>query len=320
MGAQGQVIILFLLILVGYTIKKLKIVTDNLNKELINLILYVSLPAFLITAINFEFSMDVLIIIGKLVLLSLGIYVFTTILSYAMVKGFKIKGSLRDVLQFAVVFSNVGFMGYPVAAALYGDIGVFYAAIYNLPFNILIWTLGVYFMTRDKIKGEEEYDLDGNSNESLPQKKKIDWKIFLNPAIIAVMIGLILFILRIKLPGPIFDTLNMIGSTTTPLAMMFIGTTLSDVNIKEIFADKWAFIISLVRLLIIPSILLFVLKVLGFDGHLLGIPVMISAMPAPASATIIATKYDNDYHLASKIVFLSTLLCIITIPMVLTII
>ncbi len=314
MAAQGQVMVLFLLILAGYIIKKLNVITDNINKELTNLILYVTLPSFLLTAMNFDFSPEVLVKSGKLVAISLSIYAFTTLLSYGVAKVFKIKGNTKDILQFIIVFSNVGFMGYPVAQAVFGEVGTFYAAIYNLPFNILIWTLGVYFMTR---KHEEEYSI--SDIESSPQigETKFSWKVFVNPAIVAVISGFIMFVFSIKLPAPIFNTLKLIGDTTTPLAMMFIGTTLADVDYKDIFVDKRAFLFSIIRLLIIPVMAMLVLQFLGFKDYLVGIPVIILAMPAPAMVTILATKYNNDYHLASKTVFLSTLFSILTIPLVL---
>lgn len=306
MAALGQVVVLFLLIVVGYTIKKLNLITNNINRDLSNLVLNVALPAFIITAMNFSFSPHVLIESGKLLIISLCIYIFTIASSFVIPKLFNIKNKVKDIFQYIIVFSNVGFMGYPVTKAIFGDIGVFYAAIYNLPFNILLWTFGVYIMTRKHGEGKQE--------------NKVNFKAFVNPGIIAVIIGFVLFLFSLELPGPILTTLNMLGGLTTPLAMLFIGSILAEVEAKEIFTDFKVFILSGIRLLILPILVFFVLNLMGFSGYLIGIPVLITAMPAAANAAIMASKFDNDYQLASKAVFLSTLFSIVTIPLIVMIV
>ncbi len=308
MAVLGQVLVLFLLIVVGYVIKKLNLITNDINRDISNLILNVALPAFVITAMNFSFSPDVLLQSGKLLIISVCIYAVTIAASFIIPKFLKMSNNIKDIFQFAIVFSNVGFMGYPVAQAIFGDVGVFYAAIYNLPFNILLWTFGVYIMTRNHGEG------------SASGENKLKLKAFVNPGILGVIIGFILFVFSLELPGPILITLDMLGGLTTPLAMIFIGSILADVKGSEIFTDLRVFMISSMRLLILPLAVFLVLRLMGFSGYLIGIPVIITAMPAPASAAIMASKFDNDYEIASKAVFISTLFSIITIPLIVMII
>jgi len=304
MAALNQVIVLFLLLLVGFIIKKLKVITNDINRDISNFILNVALPAFILTAMNFSFSPDVLVKSGKLVVISICIYIFTISISFLIPRLFNIEGKIKDIFQYIIVFSNVGYMGYPVAGAVFGDIGVFYAAIYNLPFNILIWTFGVYLMTR------------GNKTGEASNQGAFSLKTFVNPGMLAVIIGFTLFLFSWELPETIFKTLDMIGSITTPLAMIFIGSILADVKSKEIFTDMRVFILSAIRLLIIPGLVLIILKFLGFEDYVVGIPVIITAMPAATNAAIFASKYDNDYRFASKVVFVSTMFSIVTIPLV----
>lgn len=303
MAALEQVFVLFLLIIVGYVIKKLKIITNDINRDISNLVLNVTLPAFIITAMNFSFSVDVLIKSGKLILISACIYAFVIGLSFFVPKLLKAEGKERDILQYIIIFSNVGYMGYPVTKAVFGDLGVFYAALYNLPFNILTWTLGIYILTRSS---QDDYETD----------IKTRLKRFFNPGLIAVILGFLLFLFSIELPSPIFSTLKMIGGMTTPISMIFIGSILADVDVREIVSGVNIYILCMIRLLILPLLIMNALKLLGFSGYLVGIPAIITAMPAAANTAIMASKFDSDYHLASKGVFLTTMFSIITIPVI----
>lgn len=203
-------------------------------------------------------------------------------------------------------FSNVGFMGYPVVYAVYGELGVFYAAIYNLGFNLLAWSYGVHLLDRD---GREN-----PKHQLLPIHKRI--LKFFNPSLVAVIIGFSLFLTSRTLPSVVFDTLKMVGQTVTPLSMMCIGFILSEVETRDVFSDRKIFVTSLVRLIVVPLGTLIVLKLLGKEGYLLSIPVLITAMPAAANMAIIAVRYNSDYRLASKAIFVSTLLSIVSIPIV----
>lgn len=306
MAALEQVIVLFLLIVIGYVIKKLKIISNDMNRDVSNLVMNVSLPAFIITAMNFSFSPDVLVKSGKLIVISVCIYILVIGISFFITKIMGTDGKTRDIFQYSIIFSNVGYMGYPVIKALMGDIGVFYAALYNLPFNILVWTFGVYILTRNDMETDED---------KLNNRRSINIKKFVNPGMIAIITGFTLFLFSIQLPYPIYRTLEILGSLTTPLAMIFIGSILADVKTSEIFREKKVFILCIIRLVILPVLVMLILKAIGFSDYLVAIPVIITAMPIAANAAIMASRFNNDYHLASKVVFLSTLFSVFTIPL-----
>ncbi|MCU9813353.1 AEC family transporter [Paraclostridium sp. AKS81] len=189
-------------------------------------------------------------------------------------------------------------MGYPVIEAVLGKEAIFFTAIFNLPFNFFVFTVGTYLLN----KHNSEY--------------KFSIKSIISPPIIGVLTGLSLFLLRIKLPLPIFNTLNMLGSITTPLSMIVIGSLLANSPIKETFINKKLYIVSFIRLLVVPSVVYFLLSFYIKNPLLLGVPVVISAMPAASNTAIMAKSYDANDQLASQAVFLTTLISIVTIPII----
>ncbi len=295
----NQILMLFTLILLGYIANKKGIITKALNKELSNVILYITLPALVIKSMQYSFSKDILAKSAKIIFISACMYIFTIFLSYIVVSASKIEGKTKDIIQFLLVFPNVGFMGYPVIYSLYGDSGVFYTALFNMPFEITVWTFGVYLMCRNSDQ-EEGFHIK---------------KVFLNPGIPALITGYSLFLFSIKLPKPMYDTLNLLGSATTPMSMIVVGSILAGSNMKEAFKRKELLAVSFFRLLFISFIMYFVLKN-GFavKEFVLGVPVIIAAMPSAANAAIFATRFDNDHILASQGIFITTLFSILSIP------
>lgn len=293
-----QIFVIFLLIVIGAVVKRLKVVSDDIIREVGSLVINVTLPAFLITSMNMEFSPSVLKSSAVFLIISLCVYVFGILMVRPATWLLRVNGKAMDVYEYIILFSNFGYMGYPVINLIYGAQGVFYTAIYNLPFSFLVWTHGVHVLKRH---GEAEH---------------ADKKGFRpNPSLIAVISGFILFLLSIKLPAPIYDALSLVGSMTTPLSMMFIGFILAESDFKQLTMDWKVYAFSGIRLLIMPVCVYLALKMIGFEGLLLGVPVVISAMPAAANSAVIAARYGSDYQLASRAIFISTLLSIATIPL-----
>lgn len=303
----NKIILLFLLIVIGYIAKKVKFVSSDIKGHISSLVLNVTLPLYIFTAMQFEFSTDVLKETGQLVLISFIFYGGVTAFSYLYAKGFKLKDMKRDVFQYVIIFSNVGYMGYPIMNELAGEKGRFYAAIYNLSFNVLTWTLGVFIMSRHR-----------NSVDRPPLKDRL-LHVF-NPNLVAVILGFTCFLFSIKVPVLLLDTFSSVGQVTTPLSMMFIGIILAEIRLQDIVSDFSVLIVSAVRLLIVPILTWLILSAIGVDGLVLTIPVVLSAMPAAANTAIVASRYENDYQLASKLIFVTTLLSILTIPIILKII
>lgn len=305
MAVLNQIFVLFSLILVGNIIKKLKVVSAEFQAGIAPLVLNVTLPAFILSSMTFEFSLETLKSSGILIAISFGLYGVAFILSKVYSKVFKNQDKQRAVLEYAIMFSNTGYMGYPVVAQLFGEKGVFYAAIYNLSFTILIWTYGVDL-------------LGGNKNETISLKKRL--AALINPGLIAVLIGFTMFLSGLSFPEPIYNILDMIGSTTTPLSMMFIGFILTEIKPSEAIKNYQLWIISAIRLVIMPALAYLILSAFGFTGLVLYIPVVIVAMPVAVNVAVFASRYQSDYRLGSLLIFISTLLSIVTVPILMLLI
>ncbi len=305
MAVLNQVFVLFSLILVGFVVKKLNVVSDEFQAGIAPLIMNVTLPAFILSSMNFEFSVETLKSSGLLVVISFALYGLAFIFSKLYSKVVKNDDGKRAVIEYTIMFSNTGYMGYPVVAQLFGEKGVFYAAVYNLSFNILIWTYGVDL-------------LSGKSSSGLPLKERL--KALINPGLIAVVLGFVIFVLNWSFPKPVADLLAMIGSTTTPLSMMFIGFILTEVNADDILKNHQLWLVSAIRLIALPAASYFVLLLFGFSGLTLYIPVIIVAMPAAVNTAIFASRYNADYRFGSLLIFVSTLLSIVTIPILMMLI
>jgi hypothetical protein len=292
-----QVLTLFILMLVGYLARKKDLLDEHTTSKLSSLTMSIFLPAMIINSMQIEYNPQMIDKIIKLLLISLVMYVFSFLIAYCLKFIFK---SSKDIgiYQYVIMFSNVGFMGYPVVEAILGKQALFYTAIFNLPFNLLVITFGSYFLSKDK--GDYSFSL----------------KKFINPVIISIFIGLIAFLFNIKLPLFINKPLAMLGNITTPISMLVIGSMLCTSSASECFFNKKLYFVSFIRLVFLPFAIYLLFKGRIQDSLLLSIPIVISSMPAAANTVIMANKCDTNATLASQAVFFTTLFSIITIPLI----
>lgn len=293
--ALMQSSVLFMLMVTGFSLGKLKIMTNF--KELSKLVVDVSLPALIIMSMQKEFSKETATQALTMLGVSLAVYAGTLIVAYILPIFYKnITQEERGVHRFAMSFSNVGFMGFPIANAFLGSASLFYVAMYNIPFQILAFSIGIWFIAPKQTV---------SSN--------ISKKLLYNPAIISAFLGFILFLLQIKLPLPLFSFLTLLGETTTPLAMLIVGGILSQITIISALQNKYIWITSLYRLLIYPLVLSVLLKAVGFRDY--AVPILIGAMPVAANTSMLAEVYGGDSASASGLVMLSTMLSSLSIPL-----
>ncbi len=295
----NQILVLFFVMAAGYAAKKGNVMNQETIKGISMLILNVSLPALVISSMQFPFSQEMLNTSLRIALISVVTYLGIIAFSYGYTHLIKRETAKLDVTQFALVFANVSFMGFPIITVLYGEQGVFYAALFNIPFQVLLVTLGVVFMTRHAETSSGKMNLK---------------KALLSPGLIAVFIGFGFFLLPVSIPTPLLQALQMIGGTITPLSMLVIGAMLADVSFSSLFGDRDLYMLTFVRLLLLPALVYAPLKLLGVDGMLLAIPVIIIGMPVATLTGAFARLYDSDYYFASKVIFLTTLCSLVTIP------
>jgi predicted permease len=290
-----QVATLFLIMAVGFVARKQNILNPSLNKGLSDLLLNITSPFLAISSFQLSFSREMLSDAGA-------IFIFATIAHLASILLGKIfyigiPGATGKILRFVTIFTNCGFMGYPVIGSLFGQRGIFFTSLYVAVFNIFVWTYGVFIFT-----GKAD-------RRSLVSA-------LLNPGMVAVFLGLLLFLFSVKLPLPVAQTIQAVGSMTTPISMIIVGSMLAEVKPGDLFSGWPIYYGALIRLLILPLAALFILKGIGFKGILMGVCVLAVAMPAATLSVPLAENNQGDVFFASRIVFLTTFLSIFTIPMV----
>ncbi|NEZ45962.1 AEC family transporter [Clostridium niameyense] len=295
----NQVLILFIIMLVGVVCRKKEILNNSINKKLSEFLVKVTLPCLIVSSFNYKFTNDMIDKCKMILFYSIMIHIIIIPLSNLIFRRFNDKSN--KVLRFASVFSNSAFMGYPVLQALYGNLGVFYGSIFGIPYNIIMLSVGIEIYTGKR------------SKESFKNILK-------QPGIIATLVGILIITFSIRIPMPLSKALNSIGSMTTPLSMIVLGVMLSDINVKSMFSTLEPYYASLVRLMIMPFVTYLLLYLLKADQFLLEICVILEAMPTAVLCSVLAEEYDADSVLAAKCVFMTTLLSIITIPIIVSVI
>lgn len=290
-----QVLVLFILIGVGFACGKKGILTDESSKKITDIVLYVVTPCVMISAFQREFSMHLLgniLITAFCATASIAATVFIAKLI------FHDKNTARKkVLQFSAIFSNCGFMSLPLQKAILGDDGWFYGSIFVAVFNVIVWSYGLVMMSGDK-------------------KQMSVKKLAFNPGIVGVLIALIIFVLRIKLPYIISQPIDYLAALNTPLPMLIIGFYLSQADLKKAFTDAGAYLAMAVRLAVVPLLSMFVMHLLNVDQTIMIACVIASSAPTAATTTMFAAKYGRDVELSVSIVASTTLVSIITMPLI----
>lgn len=285
-------ITIFCLVLAGYVLTKTNVLSSEARKPLSNLLIIFILPCNIITSFIMEFNQKILLDCLSVFIVSVFIQIFAIAISKYSYP--KILQKQLPVLRYGTIVSNAGFMGSPIVQGLYGDQGLLYASIYLIPMRAVMWSFGVTCFTGAKGKG-------------------VFKKILTHPCIVAVFLGMIVMIFQLPLPKGIEQTIRYAGNANTALSMIIVGNILAEVKASEIL-DKNAWWFCLVRLTIIPLFVLAACTLFGIDELVKQVSVVLAGMPAAATTAILAAKYDNDAHFAAKIVFLSTLLSMLSIP------
>lgn len=304
-----NVSVLFLLIVIGFLVGKLNIVSVVGQKELAQLVLKVTMPATIILAMQQPFSTDKISNILQLIAIMIVAYAFI-ISSCLLFPKFipNLAPNQRDIVSTSILLSNTSFMGYPIVLTLLGEEYLFYAVICGgFVFEVVAWTLGM-FLVRRNVRTEVAV----TATSKLTALKKA----VINPGVISILIGGSLFLTRIKIPEPIFSTMTVLGRATSPLAMLVVGMILSRTAIREAITNKVVYGVAAMKLVVNPLIITSVLMLLGYTGFNRIIPVVLLAMPTAAYVAMFSEQAGNDAKLASQIVFITSLASLITIPLI----
>jgi len=291
----NQMAVLFLILAVGYFAARIGILNEDANKAVTRLVTNIVMPCLIFDSMlgsGLEIS-------GKdaFTFLFLAAASFVIILGVAFAAPFILRVPKKDagVYRFLVAFSNVGFVGYPVSQAVFGEKSLFYVALYCIIFNLWCFSLGVAF-------------LSGGGG-------KIDFKrVLLNPILIVTGVSFVLFLLHVKLPTPILDTFDTIGQIAVPAGMLLVGSALGQIPVKSVFTEWRLYPASLLRLIVTPVLTWLLFSLFVEDKIVLGILTVMSSLPVATLCTLLSIQYGADDVLASKSVFISTVLSMVTIP------
>ena len=285
-----QIAIMALLAAVGVCLSRKGFLSPQGTKDLGAILLRVIIPCVIVKSYITEFSRERLLELA----LSAGLALIGFIL--AMVISYLVFGKRRRLENFAASFCNAGFIGIPLAQAIIGEEGVFYIAASVALLNLFQWTYGVYIMADRK---------DAISAKTIAK----------NPVVIAIVIGVVLFVSQIPVPGIVTSTLGYIAGMNTPIAMILMGTYLAKLPLKKLL-DKRAYGCVLFRLVIIPAVILLVFWVLPVSNADIALAAFLAAAtPVGANICVFAQQYDCDYEFSVVTVCLSTLLSVITVPL-----
>ncbi len=294
-----KIIVLFIAMIAGYIAKKGKLISGESTKSLSSLLVYITNPCLIVCSLQREYDSNLLITAANVFALSVAVHSLLAIFSHFIFRHVKNK-SERSVYSYGLTYSNCGYMGFPLMMAIFKDdpqLGLFYGVIFVTAFNLFSWTHGIIVM----------------SNEG-----KIPWKkLVLNPALIAVIISMVLFLGRIMLPKTINDGLTLVGDMTFPLSMIIIGSLLADMKLLKILSQKKLYLFSALTLLVVPAIMLIIAKLLGLPEYLSIVGITMCAAPVAANTAVTAEVYDNDSALAARLVGITTLFCLVTMPFML---
>ena len=285
---------LFLFVLAGYVLTRIGTISPAGRKSLSDLLINFILPANIICSFQIDLTGEILKSVGVMIAVSLGVQLF-----YLLISRFIYPGQSRErlaCLRYATVCSNAGFLGIPIIGGLYGPMGTLLTSVVLIPQRIVMWSAGLsLFTTTDS--------------------KSVIKKLATHPCIIAVVIGFVLMLTgNPALPVPLQKALAGASSCNTCMSMLVIGSILASAEHIN-FKDGMMWWYTLARLVLIPLAVLVLLAPLPIDPMIRGVMVLASGMPAGSTTAILAAKYDGDAPFASCLIFLTTLLSLITLPL-----
>lgn len=291
----GKMAVLVLLMLTGYGCAKIGLTGPAFNQKVTPVVLNVLLVATILnSAVSAETVASGAVLLTYFAAFA-AMFAISLLVAWAFARWMRRDRDDEGVLRLTMMFPNNAFVGFPVVAAVFGPQAVFYAAISNNPFNVLLYTVGTAQLRRSGQGG-------------------IAWKKIFTPPLIATLVAAALYLTQLPVPGVIGETVSMLAGATIPMSMLLVGTSLGGIPVRRAFGSLRVYLAVAVRLLVVPIVVWAVLRLFITDPVMLGIPVIIAACPTAMIITALCIVYKKDEALASEIIFTSTVLCAITMP------
>ena len=288
---------IFIFLLLGFALNKSKVINSNGERALSDILLKAVLPFMIINSSQHTYSADAMNGMIECAAFAIGYYALSLIALRLSLKKVNILEDEKRIMITCTVFANTGFVGFPLMEALYGSYGLLLAAVFNLCYNLFFYTYAVYLFSRK------------------PRFALLD--MFKSSVSVASIVAIVMFIIPWRMPGFISDTFMMIGDMTVPLSMMVMGSMLASVNVKKLITDKKAYVVSALRLLILPAIMMGVMILVSNWVNMLpetkSVVVLMCALPCGSMNVIFAENYDVAPHFSARTVSLSMIFMLVTL-------
>lgn len=287
---------LFAVVIVGYVLRRLDYMGGDFDKKLSALIIDLCCPLLILSSVMGDRQPD-----SKLILPLLGVglatYVVLCAVAFTVPRLFTKSQLERGMIGFAIMFGNVGFIGYPIVASIFGPEAVFYAALLNVPNTFFNFTVGVMLIR-------------GNTSGG-----GFSWRLFVSPMMLSAYIATFIVAFGIHVPNAIAEPATMLGGITVPGSLLVIGSSLAKVNFGSMLRDGKVYLTSLFRLLLMPLALYWLFRLCGVDELVNEINTVVIAMPVAAIGTMFCMRFNRDSRLMTELTFVSTVLSVFTIPL-----
>ena len=293
-----QMLMIFGIVLVGLASAKRNLWAGELDRKLSVFILNVSMPALILASVmgkDLEFEASEVLTLGLVAVVN---YVILIGLACLIPQIWHVNRSRQGLARFMLAFGNVSFIGYPVCDAVFGPKAVFCASVLNIPFNLLIFTIGVSFIN------------GGKAHSAFSPK------LVFSPCVVASLIAVAIALMGISVPEPVGQWFHLLGDLTTPCALLIIGSSLSHIPVRDMLGNRFAYAISLLRLIVLPLVVGVVLRLLGVENFVANVAVVLSAMPIATNGIMLCLQYGKDERVMTQGLFLSTLFSVVTIPLI----
>lgn len=309
--AIGQVMLtLFAIVVVGYIAGKLGYMGGTFDKKLSKVVIDITCPALILSSAMTGELPD-----RRYILPLLGI----SVLTYVLLTGVALllprlltkKKDDEGVIGFAMMFGNVGFMGYPIVASIFGHEAVFYAAVLNVVNTFTVFTVGTMLIVGKNLESTVE-------EKEMSQKKMLRKVLYSTPMLSAYLTMLIVALEIKDIPEFISQPLTMIGNITVPAALLIIGSSMSQLPLRALLGNSTIYTTTLMRLAILPIGIHYLMTLLGFSSFVVGINTVVIAMPVATYGTILCLRHGKDTTLITEVTFITTLLAMISIPLLVT--
>ena len=289
---------LFLLLAAGFIARKTRVIDEVSTNRLSTVIVKIGQPFLLISSlISLDYSSENLKM-GLLTLgLSFGLHIFMALLSFIFSKSFR-KDPNKQISEFALIFTNCGFIGFPIINSIYGSKGLFCGAFYLVGFHLFLWTWGVFVLSR------------GRDDIKLTPKK-----IFINYGTIPSLIGIALFLLPFRMPEAIISFSKYLSGLCTPVSLLITGALIASRSPRKLFGNIMTYVISLFKLVVIPVLTACILRLLGLEPFFIVFGTVMAALPSASVISMFTELYSMDSGYSSQIVGITTLFSVGTLPL-----